>query len=296
MAWPLRTSSPTRQNPLGKFITHPSSWPDRLSSLQERSLVYVLVLVSISNCPQSCDMKYTTMHYSSSGHSTQPRCQPDASTGPSSLIFGSQAGLPSRAILQTTRDDLRSRPCLTPLRDAIRDLHYFWQRLIKSDSNLDLVHENRFLRSLGLWIDGGDGEFGTSSDSTDMPAFVLTFILHIVQYVEYLTSLTVAGDDVQHRTLQGLQGGGGVQGFCVGFLSAVAISASAKQDEIALNAAQCLRLAVCIAAHVDKDRGRTASSEKSICFSAHGQRQDVMDRPSVVSLLSSFSDVRYSPL
>lgn len=291
MAWPLLTPSPHHRDPLGKFITHPSSWPDRLSSLQERSLVYVLVSVSTSDYPQSCSLKYTTMHYSSSGHSTEPRCQPDASAGPSTLVFGSQAGLPSRGILQKTRDDLRSRPCLAPLRDAIRDLHCFWQSLIKSDSNLDLVHENQFLRNLGLWIEGVDGEFDTSSESTDMPAFVFTFILHIVQYVRYLTSLTVQRDDVQHRTLQGLQGGGGVQGFCVGFLSAVAISASAKQDEIALNAAHCLRLAVCIAAHVDKERSRTASLEKSICFSAHGQRQDVMDRPSVVSLLSSFSDV-----
>lgn len=211
---------------------------------------------------------------------------------PSLLLFGPQVGRPPSKVLETARGELQSRPCLSELRDAISNVSTLWQSLVDSDSGLARVPGHSFLRSLELWIVGKGPMPETPPEVMNMGDTLFTFILHIVQYVRFLTS--IGGQDAQHRVLKGLKSGG-VQGLCVGFLSAVAIITSEEQEQIGFNASQCFKLAVCIAAHVDKDRQCAMSPERTACFSVCFKDQDMLQRQSIESLLRTYPDVSWLP-
>jgi len=214
------------------------------------------------------------------------------SATPSLLLFGPQAGRPSSELLETARDELQSRPCLSELRHAISNISTLWQSLVDSDSGLARVPGHSFLRSLELWVIGKGPVPETPPEVTNMGDTLFTFILHIVQYVRFLTS--IREQDAHQRVLEGLKSGG-VQGLCVGFLSAVAIVTSEEQDQIGFNASQCFELAVCIAAHVDRDRQRAVSSERTACFSICLKDHDMLKRESMESLLRTYPDVSWPP-
>jgi hypothetical protein len=81
-------------------------------------------------------------------------------------------------------------------------------------------------------------------------ALAVTVLLHITQYTRYLGQL---GKDSHSDVLDSVNGGGGIQGFCVGLLSAPTVATSASELDIGASAAVALRLAVCIGAYVDHD-------------------------------------------
>lgn len=211
-----------------------------------------------------------------------------SSVTPSLLIFGSLGGIPSPELLDMARSKIQSQPELTELRNAICNLSTFWQNLVKSDSNLDRIPGYQFLRSLKTWVVGNDPLPTIPPKVSNMGQIFITFILHIVQYVWYIESL--GRQDAHQWAVMGLKTGG-IHGLCIGFISAVAIATSKGQDEIALNAAHCLRLAICIAAHVDKDRMYATSPERTICLSVRWRDQDVSKNRSISDLWSEFPDV-----
>jgi hypothetical protein len=116
----------------------------------------------------------------------------------------------------------------------------------------------------------------------------VTILLQITQYVGYLNQLNVRNP--QQSVLQGLQAGG-IQGFCVGFLSAATVATSESEAEIATTAAVMLRLAVCIGAYVDKSQFGS-QSVKAGCVAVSWREEEVSEEE-IVDLVHTFPEVSF---
>ena len=176
---------------------------------------------------------------------------------PSLLLFGPQTNLPPPNVLSSLRDELVKNQSLSSLVTAVKNLPQFWIELTEFDAELDKVPGARYLRELQHWVSHG-GDFPLNP-----PNILLvptTVILQITQYTRYITGL---GEKNAHlQFLAGLQKGG-IQGFCIGFLSAIIVAIARNEAEIGVIAAIVLRLSVCIGACVDKDGVLDGSSSRS---------------------------------
>ncbi|XDG08964.1 hypothetical protein ABKA04_008579 [Annulohypoxylon sp. FPYF3050] len=85
-----------------------------------------------------------------------------------------------------------------------------------------------------------------------MMTLTITVVIHTIQYLKYLESAELP---VDHASLLGsVSAGGGIQGFCAGLLSALAVASGTTKEEVAELAATSVNLAFCIGAYVDLDQ------------------------------------------
>ncbi len=207
---------------------------------------------------------------------------------PSLLVFGPQTELPSLEVLAELRQELVKNPRLSSLQDAVKNLPRFWQTLTNFDPSLSRVPGAKYLDDLQRWIVDGDAFPHHLGDAPNVYSLPVTLILQIIQYVRYLNRV---GEKDPHRlVLEGLQAGG-IQGFCVGFLSAIAVSSSESAADIAAVAAVSLRLAVCIGAYVDQDGSFAEQANQTSCLSIRWRSDDV-DEKEVADLIRTYPDVR----
>ncbi len=170
----------------------------------------------------------------------------------------------------------------------MKNLPRFWQTLTNFDPSLSRVPGAKYLDDLQRWIVDGDAFPHHLGDAPNVYSLPVTLILQIIQYVRYLNRL---GEKDPHRlVLEGLQAGG-IQGFCVGFLSAIAVSSSESAADIAAVAAVSLRLAVCIGAYVDQDGSFAEQANQTSCLSIRWRSDDV-DEKEVADLIRTYPDVR----
>lgn len=176
---------------------------------------------------------------------------------PSLLVFGPQTEILPEKVLQDTRQELISSPWLSALREAVDGLPQFWQILVDSDSSLRQVPGEKYLGHLTQWVKNG-GPFPYQESSSPPNHFLLatTILFQITQYTQYLNAL---GRDSHRKLLDSIEVGG-IQGFCVGFLSAIAVATSKSDVDLGASAAIALRLAVYIGAQVDQDGAYSPSA------------------------------------
>ena len=208
---------------------------------------------------------------------------------PSLLVFGPQTELPSQEVLAELRQELIKNPQLSSLQDAVKNLPRFWQSLIDFDPSLSHVSGVKYLDDLQRWIVNG-GSFPHHLDNNpNVYALPVTLILQVTQYVRYLNRLEK--QDPHRLVLEGLQAGG-IQGFCVGFLSAIAVASSEREADIAVVAAVSLRLAVCIGAYVDQDGSFAEQPNHTACVAVRW-KSDNVNKKEVVDLIRTYPDVRF---
>ena len=208
---------------------------------------------------------------------------------PSLLVFGPVTEFPSQDILTELRQELIKNPRLSTFKSAVENLPGFWQTLIDSDPGLSRVPGAEYLGDLRRWILDG----GLFPHHLDQPpnvyALPVTVILQVTQYFRYLGWLGV--DDAHRRVMDGVQSGG-IQGFCGGFLSAIAVSTSEKEADIGAVAAISLRLAVSIGAYVDQDGVFAEPPNETACAAIRWRADDVSRRDEVIDLIRTYPDVR----
>ncbi|KAL4957579.1 hypothetical protein BDW69DRAFT_180503 [Aspergillus filifer] len=192
---------------------------------------------------------------------------------PAALVFGPQTTLPSPELAGQLRAVLLLCPRLYPLRAAIETLPHVWPVLLAADSALAAVPGQKSLQQLSYWL--SHGEFPRAKETSDLSATLvtpLTMILHLVQYLLYTDEAGANPGRTHDDILSHVRDGGGVQGFCTGLLSAVAVATSPDLDTLCRQACVVLKLAVAIGAYVDLDlidadvrsiavRSRTASKD-----------------------------------
>lgn len=169
------------------------------------------------------------------------------------IVFGPQTPCPSKGFLAEIRTYLLSDPRLGTFREALKNLPSLWDRLVRHDQSLKAVPGSVTLERLGDWIQQGELPDETVAES-NLFGMPLTIVIHIVQYFHYLD------ENISHSKLMEEVSTAGVQGFCLGLLSAVAVGCARQEAEINALAAVALRLAVCISAYVDLHRAYTAGS------------------------------------
>ena len=208
---------------------------------------------------------------------------------PSLLIFGPQTELPSQEILAELRKELIQNTSLSSLRVAVKDLLRFWHSLTEFDPDLRQVPGAKYLGDFQHWISDG-GAFPHHLTSTpNVYALPVTVVLQIAQYIRYISRLGLK--DPHRHILDGLPNGG-AHGFCVGLLSALAVSTSQNEADIAAAAGTSMRLAVCIGAYVDKDGRFGELPNQKACLAVRWSDDNVDSKSEVIALVRKFQDVR----
>ena len=214
---------------------------------------------------------------------------------PSLLVFGPQTELPPEKILQDTRQELISSPRLAALKEAVIDLPQFWQGLVDFDPSLRHVPGGKYLGHLKQWVEDGGPFPHQQSNPPNHYALAVTVLLQITQYTRYLDQL---GKDSHRKVLNSVKAGGGIQGFCAGFLSAVAVASSRSEADLGASAAIPLRLAVCIGAYVDQDGAYAPVVTEYMTVAIRWREGNADDEAEVAEIIRSIPDVstvhRYS--
>lgn len=176
---------------------------------------------------------------------------------PALVVFGPQSNLPSSQYLTDLRDSLLFEPLLSSFVEATNELSVLWADLVKYEPSLAALQGSEFIHELQLWIKDGKA-LSTSDVWPNTMTMPFTIIIQVIQYFHYLRS---EGSGAHSQLLDKAKLGG-VQGFCIGFLTAVAVACSEDEKDVALFGGIALRLALCMGAYIDLDglRNRRMSS------------------------------------
>lgn len=157
---------------------------------------------------------------------------------------------------------------------------------MKSKPSLKQVPGLEAINSLLQWID--HGEFSRISDlPPNVLSTPLTIIIHIVHYFEFLKA---DGRATTHANIIKSVKVAGIQGFCTGFLSAVALACSKNEEDVSTLGAVALRLAFCIGAFVDLDGVFADPPNETHLIAVRWKSDD--SKNTVLNILQDFPDVR----
>ena len=198
------------------------------------------------------------------------------------IVFGPQTSCPSKGFLAEIRKYLLLEPRLVTFLEALKNLPSLWDRLVDHDESLNALPGRETLIHLGDWIQHGElpDEVVAESNVFGMP---LTIVVHIVQYFHYLDG------NISHFKMMEDVRTAGVQGFCLGLLSAVAVGCARQEAEINALAAVALRLAVCIGAYIDLHRVYTVDSFDSVSLVVRWRLAE--SHNSLLEVLRTYPDV-----
>lgn len=178
------------------------------------------------------------------------------STSPSLVVCGSRMGAADAAYISFLWSSLAHDPDLATLRHEITELPGLWALLEQTEPSLrNLSGAVGSVESLAEWAISGDSTalMTAVGMTNNLQLAVMTVLAHILEYTTFLNHQERLGDrDAHLRTLDNVRDGG-VQGLCIGLLSATAIACSRSKAEIAKHGAVAMRLALCVGAFVDLD-------------------------------------------
>ncbi|GAP87780.1 putative thiolase-like protein [Rosellinia necatrix] len=209
---------------------------------------------------------------------------------PSLLVFGPQNGFPSEEVLEDLRRELISNPYLSALTKAVAELSQLWRALVDFDENLLEVSGADYLDQLAHWVQEGGSFPHLQGCPPNLYALAVTFLLQISQYARYLRHLGSAS----HSQLLQSVGDAGIQGFCVGFITAIVVASSRTEADIGRAAAVGLRLAVCIGAYVDLDAIRSRDASGTSCVAVRWGESSPARKDDVDAIVRSYPDAYIS--
>ncbi|KAK7430455.1 hypothetical protein QQZ08_002974 [Neonectria magnoliae] len=164
----------------------------------------------------------------------------------SAAIFSPQSNPPKPQYLGYIRSRLLDDSALKPLKDAIATLSATWDSIVSTRqemSNLQTARQR--VQNLAQWLETGDSE-AIESDKSGLVTLPLLTTIHMVQYLDYLRQT----GHTHSKCLDSLKDGG-VQGYCIGLLSAVVVASSTDEEELLNRAAAGIRVAFAIGAFGD---------------------------------------------
>nr|WBO01276.1 putative type I non-reducing polyketide synthase [Cladonia uncialis] len=179
---------------------------------------------------------------------------------PSLIAFGALAPWPASDRLDQLRNALQHHNSLKPITKAIQELPLLWKALSNQDQSLHSIAGEAAADQLAQWISGA-GTAQLVDDKGNVTRMPLTTIAQIAQYVSYLCQYE---EPLRHESIiKSAAIGGGIQGFCIGLLSALAVASGKTEDDVGNFAAMSVRLAFCVGAYVDLDGHRNGGDSKA---------------------------------
>ena len=216
-----------------------------------------------------------------------------ASTAPV-LLCGSQYTVLSAQQLSNLRDVLHSNGDLKFLAEALAQLHACWPAVQDAYAPLRRSTDAAQLEKLREYIDTDDVE---AIDTKVRPNNVLLAPLTVaMQLAQLVASGDVPGLQDNFATFPASAYLKDVQGFCIGFLTAIVVACARDQSGFERMAVRALRLAVCIGAVVDLEE-EEALSESESDYTAYAVRwTGASQKADVEKVLESLPLVRFSSI
>ena len=208
---------------------------------------------------------------------------------PGLIAFGAISQRPASDRLDEIRTVLQQQPSLASTGNALHGLKALWKTLVKQDSRLEKVDGLSTATQLSKWISGTipSKELQDNGNLTQMP---LTTLAHISQYVAYLRQ----GEESHEAIVESVALGGGVQGFCIGLLSALAVASAETEHDLGSLAAQSVRLAFCVGAYVDLDSHIRGQQSQTTTLAVRWKAPTTLE--DVENLVNKYSDVSKDPI
>lgn len=190
---------------------------------------------------------------------------------PSCIVFGSLTTWPLESELELVRDTLLTNnrhPGRTEsIVNALCSLPQLWEELLSGHVGLARLPSGRDAADqLARWASSTDEKLpqGGQQPMLNRLSMPMTVLRHFAQYFRFLDQLPLAAETdgaATHSTLldalrapeSGERRAAGIQGFCVGLLSALSIAGAHDQVALAKNMALAVRLAFAAGIFVDLD-------------------------------------------
>jgi len=197
---------------------------------------------------------------------------------PSLIAFGSLTIWPSATELEQLRHTLSQHEHLRPVQEALLRLPELWETLVASDGRLQAVPGRDAGEGLAAWISSKQ----VIDRGQNILCLPLTILRHLCEYSTYIKETSKHSTILNHANKAG-----GIQGFCAGLLSALAVAGSKDEEELGRHGALSIRLAFAIGAYVDLDsRENEATSCLALRWKAadgFGTVQTLLQKHSLVS-------------
>ncbi len=205
---------------------------------------------------------------------------------PSLIAFGALAPWPASDRLDQLRNALQHHNSLKPIIKVIQELPLLWKALSDQDPSLHSIAGGAAADQLARWINGA-GNAQIVDDKGNVTRMPLTTITQIAQYVSYLRQ---HDEPLGHESItRSAAIGGGIQGFCIGLLSALAVASGNTEDDVGNFAAMSVRLAFCVGAYVDLDQHRNGGDSKASTLAVRWKTPTTLE--DIQRLLSRHPDV-----
>ncbi|KAL7626425.1 hypothetical protein AAE478_003197 [Parahypoxylon ruwenzoriense] len=188
-------------------------------------------------------------------------------TLPSCIVFGSLSTWPSDEELSHIHGRLVKHQNLRAVIEVIQNLPELWNTLVSNDPDLKRLPGATSAEKLAVWVSTGEAIGPSENSEVNQLTMPMTIIRHLCQYFDYIQTL---GDDasLHGAVLEQVAKAGGVQGFCAGLLSALAVASSTDRHVVGVNGAALLQLAFAIGTYVDLD---TLVSGETSCLAIRWQ-------------------------
>ncbi|KAH8842863.1 Type I Iterative PKS [Pyricularia oryzae] len=165
---------------------------------------------------------------------------PKAPSAPSTAFFCPVPRLVDTAYLTEIRRQFTAKPFLKPLIGAIKETRAIWD-LLARDKRAQHVASgprgDKFAKGLAKWMT--EGETGPiASQPSTIVSFPLLFLTGLSQWCSYLD----LSGQTHSEAIKGLAAGG-IQGYCGGMLSTVAVASASNEEELGRNAENMYRVA-----------------------------------------------------
>ena len=205
---------------------------------------------------------------------------------PSLIAFGAIAPWPASDRLDQLRDALQHQKCLKPIVNAFQELPLLWRALSNQDPSLNSIAGEAAANHLAQWITGTSVAL-VVEDIGNITRMPFTTMAQIADYVSYLRQWD---NPLGHESvMKSVATGGGIQGFCIGLLSALAVASGKTEDEVGKFAADSVRLAFCVGAYVDLDRHHNGGESKALTLAVRWKSPTMLE--DIQRLLSKHPDV-----
>lgn len=190
------------------------------------------------------------------------------------------------------RDVITRNPDLQFIVGIVAELEALWATIVVALPDLRDVRGDEQLRWLHQFLEGGDGTRieASAAQHQNVSLDVVNVIFQIVEFWRLATTSvgTALFSSSDARPTSSLED---IQGFCLGFLTAAAVSSARAKAEFEQTTATVLRIAVCIGALVELDDLRLRGSGSEPAFASVAW--DSPDGYSTLKeVLSTYPDVR----
>ena len=191
-------------------------------------------------------------------------------------FFGPQSKPPQERYLDDLRIFLQKKENLKPFVQDILDLEKTWSIFADQRPDIGALEQGpHHMRTISDWLISGK-----SSDivkpMSGILALPLLVITHIGQYFQYLDSRQITHSDFLTEVRQG----GGIQGYCGGLPSGLAIASWRSEAEVIKNAAVAMRIALGIGAYAElgDDESSPGATTLVLRIKRNGQGEEVVSK------------------